>query len=658
MTDSPLSAPTSNPRGPVFISYRHEGGAATAQLIDTYLRSGGIVPWRDAHDLDAGETDARIHEALHDGVASAILVVTEGIEKSTFIPEHELPPLLRMDAESPASSREHLWLSPNKAGFRLYVANTFEDPEKPTQIDTGKPDVLLLPDDVRSRHGLTGHLLANRKQYALTERHSDLPRMLRDLLRQRLAARRRDLSDGEIKIALQTRPEPYAHLMGYLDNPDAPRFDLTIRLRQDTRTGIPQEIGYRCLQKALPILADEVSTALTRQRTASTTISFFGGGHPSLFWALGSAFPEARHGDHNIEVHDNRPFTAEAERCSCRHKDADEPVWGVHSSDCDKQTHLVRGNRDLPAKDGLTKPPLMVFLQGTAPHDHRPVEALATSLPGCSETLTLRVDLRVEPSDPGERPRDYDPAQAVRLAKEFASYLRTHARHYTIHLASSLPAPQLLLIARYCNTVPVVFYELEQDVVSGVSSYRAVIRTLPGSPLAPITDVYPHSRMPFSDDEPITTLINMTPHDVTLFDGDREVRTWPAEGSWTRRNDTSIESEPLSVDGITIPLRVLHPGPLSDVPPRRPGVAYIVSRISAEAARRGDFVFPEGEVRNAAGQQIGCRAFASFDHAETAGELKVLTHNLALLNPPHGDNCACPVDPIQREAIAELQARQ
>ena len=47
------SRPPGRGSSPVFISYHQKSGAADAEFIETYLRSGGIMPWRDIRDLEA-----------------------------------------------------------------------------------------------------------------------------------------------------------------------------------------------------------------------------------------------------------------------------------------------------------------------------------------------------------------------------------------------------------------------------------------------------------------------------------------------------------------------------------------------------------------------------------------------------------------------------
>lgn len=88
-----------DPKGPIFISYRRSDGQHIAELLDTYLRAAGLVPWRDLVDLAPGETAERVQDAFDGGISSAILLVTDEIKNSEFVPQHELPPLRKMDAD-------------------------------------------------------------------------------------------------------------------------------------------------------------------------------------------------------------------------------------------------------------------------------------------------------------------------------------------------------------------------------------------------------------------------------------------------------------------------------------------------------------------------------------------------------------------------------
>ena len=112
-----------------------------------------------------------------------------------------------------------------------------------------------------------------------------------------------------------------------------------------------------------------------------------------------------------------------------------------------------------------------------------------------------------------------------------------------------------------------------------------------------------------------TTLINMTPHDVVVLDenGAEVLRVAPQEqparlvevrGATTtlRCRDTNVPVVGLGYLDVVL-----------NLPVPQDGVKYIVSRVTAQGIPpRADLLFPIDEVRDAANQIIGCRAFGSF----------------------------------------------
>ena len=183
--------------GPVFISYRQSDGTQLANFVETYLRCGGIIPWRDLADLPAGEVARSVREAMEDGISAGILIVTPKLGCSAFVREHEVPILQEMQHRDPRR-------------FRLYVVNTIRDAVDGRRFDVGAPDRLLgftaeartfrrrrrIEKGLLTRDRAEKHLLQNAKQYALLAETpdaravSELPMLLRDLLRHRLRARR------------------------------------------------------------------------------------------------------------------------------------------------------------------------------------------------------------------------------------------------------------------------------------------------------------------------------------------------------------------------------------------------------------------------------------------------------------------------------------
>lgn len=282
----------------MFISYRHKGGAEQAEVLSTFLRTGGIVPWFDGSDLAGGLVAHNVRSAIEEGISAGILLVTPGLEESEFVRDIELPLLATLDAAAAEAAVPGMPLD-----FRLYILQALGER---TEYDPGEIDRLLRTDEAGYLARLGGEPLASRLQYSQRE----LPRLLSDLLRQRIGARHVDLADRQVTVWVQTRPAPYVDRHVRMSNNDT--VDLAVRLRQDQTTSIPRELDYRCFQLTLPLLADAIYAAVLPHRTdaAGTSlkqmVTIAGGGHPSVMWALGSALPEARHAFGTVEVRDIR----------------------------------------------------------------------------------------------------------------------------------------------------------------------------------------------------------------------------------------------------------------------------------------------------------------------------------------------------------------
>lgn len=634
------------PEGPVFISYRHIGGRDTADVLAGILRTGGIVPWFDQSDLGGGIIRRRIHEAMEEGISAGVLVVTDGIEKSDFIPQEELPRLLALDTRAKQEG------SGPSSDFRLYVLNALNlagqlANSDGDNVDPAAPDLLLKTGAEAYPAWLRGERLTQRLQYDLAH----VPSILRDLLARRLASRHTELEDRQVAVWVQTRPVPLVDR--YARARMSETQDLSVRLHQDPTTGIPSELDYRCFQISLPVLADAIFAAVNPLRTDNATsalrpkITVAGGGHPSIWWALGAALVNTRHArgcvealleeSDETEAGEGFPDTdVDVEVLDIRYDDTGRrSLWEEVETPADTMSHqvvtldpMLRTIAAVGSQIPNMRRPLAVLLKATGSADTDILERLRDSLDGCDQALMLQVQPRRErvrkenrqaPLEPESRPY-FPPSEGFSLAIQFAERLKTLYRAgYELHLASTLPVPLVLQIARQCNTIPVTFYE--RATPRGLTAeYMPVITVEAGTPMGPITRVHSQRWME-AVDTGSTTLINLTPHDVTLFDGDVPVRTWPAPGTaedtttWVRRSDTVVVAPPLHIGdaegGIVAPVKTYTPGSLVNVPPIVPGTTYIVSRLSAEASHRSDFVFPADEVRDE-GRIIGCRTFGRF----------------------------------------------
>lgn len=108
-------------------------------------------------------------------------------------------------------------------------------------------------------------------------------------------------------------------------------------------------------------------------------------------------------------------------------------------------------------------------------------------------------------------------------------------------------------------------------------------------------------------------IINLTPHDVIVYDMDGKhiIRTYPASGTIARvKSSTEIVGE---ADGIPVARTTF--GEIEGLPVPQPGTKYIVSLLVLQAAagKRDDLIGPDTSpgsvVRDESGQIIGVRRF-------------------------------------------------
>jgi len=120
-------------------------------------------------------------------------------------------------------------------------------------------------------------------------------------------------------------------------------------------------------------------------------------------------------------------------------------------------------------------------------------------------------------------------------------------------------------------------------------------------------------------------LINLTEHSVMLVSQSRPsteeaaaapLACVPPDGRFARVDDGAARLHERLLDtqaGVVRLTWLRRSGRLIDLPPPRPGVRYVVSRVTALAARdRGDLVFPFEEIRDPDGRVAGARGLASF----------------------------------------------
>ncbi len=133
--------------------------------------------------------------------------------------------------------------------------------------------------------------------------------------------------------------------------------------------------------------------------------------------------------------------------------------------------------------------------------------------------------------------------------------------------------------------------------------------------------------MPRMGPEPSTprdevTFINATSHDITLITATGNT-TLPTSGLFARVARqacglSTLQGKTTTADHVEVNIIELRPtSTIDDLPDPQPGVVYIVSQLTALAARhRTDVVFPHDEVRDTAGRLMGVRSFAKFTNSQ------------------------------------------
>ena len=127
-------------------------------------------------------------------------------------------------------------------------------------------------------------------------------------------------------------------------------------------------------------------------------------------------------------------------------------------------------------------------------------------------------------------------------------------------------------------------------------------------PLAPGRDAPPKADT--NDIEAFSRLVNLTPHSIDVIVDSTIVMSIPPEPVPALIAD----DEPAPMEPIAdVPVIAITAGRLTGLAEPEPGVAYVVSRLSAMAAEgRNDVFFPEPLVRNDRNQVIGCAGLARF----------------------------------------------
>lgn len=583
-----------DPKGPIFISYRRSDGHSKAVVLDNFLRSAGLVPWRDLVDLQPGETEQRVKEAFAEGISSAILLVTPQLGRSAFVPQTELPVLVELDQDAGDAQP-----------FRLHIVNTIRSDDELDAFDTAEPARMMTdaghwPPDPGDFPLAARAELRSFMHYALFDERHELLKLVRHLLDARLRARVDELVDKEVTIQTQTRPEADAHSRRagtwrptMLKEDDDDLYDLIVRLRQDSVTGVPSELSLTCLKQTLPVMVDQLHSH------GVTKVELVGGGHATLLWALGAALPTTRMAEGNVSMTDpKRQLWEETPREVVADGDG-----GLFIPRFEVLPDSIRTAH--PAHP--VRAAVLLKFKGRADVGH--FRKMADQLEGCVAQMIVTVDLKDLES---EGPAWIPPAEGCRIARAIMDELRRFASHEGVkelHIACALPTVIAGFCGRESNTLNIVLHELGEGSKPGEREYVQTVRIECGTYGGPITEVFPQHPRKISPQD-FTELVNLTPHPVNLMRDGECVQSWPAPANdaWCRVKEQGEASGLVSDRGREILVYELAEGSVENLPPARPGRGYIVPRITAAALPRSDFFFPHKQTRDEKGTVNGFEA--------------------------------------------------
>ncbi len=110
-------------------------------------------------------------------------------------------------------------------------------------------------------------------------------------------------------------------------------------------------------------------------------------------------------------------------------------------------------------------------------------------------------------------------------------------------------------------------------------------------------------------------ILNLTPHEVKVVDGDGNVTLSIPSSGVARATQTDEVVGSLELEGQTVTVVSTVFGEVTDLPEPTEGVRIVVSVITANAARAqgratDDLLLTSGPVRDSEGRIIGCTRFA------------------------------------------------
>ncbi len=198
--------------------------------------------------------------------------------------------------------------------------------------------------------------------------------------------------------------------------------------------------------------------------------------------------------------------------------------------------------------------------------------------------------------------RSFDPARFIEDTERCAAMIyEALATGHPVHVIAALPTPVALgvgvLLSRWGDDETLCFTP---------HNYSHSSKRFEAWPINP--------SLAISTQQSLTKrIVNLTEHPVTLVVTGQAPVTFAPSGHVARVNEQLGEPATTSgPDGTQLPLVSVRYGSVVDLPAPAPGTLYLVSRVTAAAARgRRDLVFPHDEVREG-GRIVGCRMLGRF----------------------------------------------
>ncbi|SPF69430.1 Toll/interleukin-1 receptor homology (TIR) domain [Propionibacterium ruminifibrarum] len=394
-------------RGPVFISYRHSDGEKIADRLAWLLRAAGIPVWRDKEDLTTGSIEARIEEAMGNGLSGGVLVVTPDVENSEIIQTLEATGLLD--------------LLENNQKFSLTLVNAVSNGER---LDINEPDrVLRKPEGTLSeimqfmaKKGPDGKTFDGLKD-------SDQKQFITAYVKDHLAALAADTDAIELNI--ETRPD---------DSPNSSRakhhFDMVLPDSED------EPIRRQSLEDLQAVLGI-VRGAIANHGASLLRVS--GHAHLSVAFALGAQFPETLIG--RAEVTDNW-----------------NKVWPSGPAGTGEFVTEVASGEDNPSESGE----LAVYVDLRDDISNKAFNGFLDTMKG-----RLRAWSHLRLAQPGW----IDPLDGAAIAKQITDHIRAMCGAHGIphvHLFLRGPYAVAFLIGRLVNTLSFTVYEYDKNTAQYV----------------------------------------------------------------------------------------------------------------------------------------------------------------------------------------------